>query len=154
MNPYEASTDANASIPVDVELKFTRAFYSCVRVTVLLMIAATIPISSYVDQTYRPNMGMWVIPYVLSVVMTSVPIGFLAAYASRTAKKKFSSPLVPLSASLAMAMVPYLMIPPLKDVQLGFFIQTLLLLFWTTGAPFFLGITVYFFETRKLGILS
>lgn len=115
------------------------------------MIAATFPISAYITETYRPNMGTWVIPYFLLVVVTSIPVGLLAACTARLATQNlFTSPLAPLVACLGMVLIPYFMIPAMKDVRSGFAIQTLLLLFWTSGAPFFFGITVYLFRTLAL----
>jgi hypothetical protein len=55
-----------------------------------------------------------------------------------------------MAACLGMVLIPYFMIPTMKDIRTGFAIQTLLLLFWTSGAPFFFGIAVYLFKTLAL----
>ena len=51
--------------------------------------------------------------------------------------------LLPLMAGIGMGALPFLMIPLLKHVDLDFSTQTLLLLFWTHSAPFFLGVSLY-----------
>ena len=115
------------------------------------MIAATFPISTYINQTYRPIMGTWVIPYFLFVVIASFPIGLLDGFTARTVIQNLRvSFFAPLAASLGMALVRYFAIPAMKGVRIGLVGQTSLLLFWTSGAPFFIGITVYLFKSRLL----
>ncbi len=96
---------------------------------------AVIPIARFITQTYRPNMGTWVIPYGLLVLLLCVPIGLTAAFFARWMRRCISSnPLLPLAVAVGLSALPYVMIPWLHGAQLTFVAQMALLMLWTAVA--------------------
>lgn len=104
-------------------------------------------ISDLVNRTYNPNMGAWVTPYFLITALLCVPIGIFSAIVTRWSRRRISkSPLHTFLFAIVMGFLPVVLIPALKNAMLSslsFVAQQSLLLFWTAGAPIFLGATTY-----------
>lgn len=146
MNPYEATIAIEAKPSTSKMYRRSRlSFYSCVACTSILMPMAVIPIARFITQTYRPNMGTWVIPYGVLVLLLCIPIGLIAAFFARWMRRCISAnPLLPLAIAVGLFALPYVMIPWLRGAQITFLAQMGLLLLWTAGGPFFLGTLLYF----------
>ena len=146
MNPYEATAAAEA-IPATSKMyrRSRLSFYACAACTTVLMPLAVIPIARFITQTYRPNMGTWVIPYAILVLLLCIPIGLTAAFFARWMRRFLSAnPLIPLAIAVGLVALPYVMIPWLHGAQVALLPQMGLLMLWTAGGPFFVGILLYF----------
>ncbi len=150
MNPYASSDcldDVVSKLRNDQRSRL--AFWATAVTTTVLPPFFAIPIAWFINVTYKPNMGTWVIPYFLFVLVLAIPLGISTALFSRWARRFICrEPLIPFMTVIAMCVVPYLTIPVLKGATFGFFMQTLLLLFWTNSTPFLMGFTLYLFIRR------
>jgi hypothetical protein len=151
MNPYASPPHRiQETKKSDISRRSRIAFWTTALSTPFLPPVFAIPIAYYIDVTYKPNMGTWVIPYFLFVIVFAIPTGIMSALVARwTRRFLFQNPLFTFCLAAGAVVLPFLMIPPLKGAEFNFFTQTLLLLFWTHTAPFLLGVTLYL--TIRLG---
>lgn len=153
MNPYASPTrkiQVTKKKDADISRRSRIAFWTTALLTPFLPPVFAIPIAYCIDVIYKPNMGTWVIPYFLFVIVFAIPAGILSALFARwTRRFVLQNPLLSLCAAVVTGVLPFLMIPPLKGADIDFWLQTLLLLFWTNTSPFFLGVTLYL--TIRLG---
>lgn len=150
MNPYEASSAVSTPRSNLNNYRASRlAFYLCALVTSFAMPLSAFLIAGLVNSTFKPNMGTWVIPYFFLTAVLCMPIGIFTAIVTRWSRRRISrSPLYSILSAIVMGFLPVVLIPALKNSNaalssLSFAAQQSLLLFWTAGAPIFLGATAY-----------
>lgn len=138
-NPYEVSR--KAEFPRQHSSSYRWRSFLCVVVTAFGMIVAMIAISRFINLNYRPNMRTWVIPYFILIAVTCVPVGISAVFVGH-ALRGLALKAIPFILGLAVvfALVPIVMIQAFKGASISFAIQCLLLLLWTSGTPFFIGV--------------
>jgi len=154
MNPFEANSSVQSIRSNVANYRSSRlAFYCCAMVTSVTMPFSAFLIAGIVNDTFKPNMGTWVIPYFFITAIVCVPIGVFSALVTRWSRLRISrSPLYSFLIAIILGFLPVVLIPSLKNAalsSLSFAAQQSLLLSWTAGAPICLGATTYLLITVR-----